>query len=117
MDRARIVPLKKPNQMKSQKVTRSLMMIRAMIIVAAQLRDWATRTMYFFGSRSATTPPHSENATVGTMKDSVTQARSMAEDVRVYTSQPRAMICMFMAKDEPRLPIHSQRKSATSSAL
>jgi hypothetical protein len=50
------------------------------------------------------------------MNDNVTHARSMADEVRVYTSHPRAMICMFIANDDARLPIQSQRKSGTSRA-
>ena len=117
MDNARIVPLKKPNQIKSQKVTASEKIMTAIIKVARQFRDCAQTMTLRFDRRSARTPPYNENKTEGSMKDKVTQARSMAEDVRLYTNQPRAMICIFIAKEEPRLPIHNQRKLGTASAL
>ena len=112
IDSARIVPLKNPNQIKSQNVTLPLKMITAMTTVAAQLRACARR----FGRRSANTPPYKEKITDGSMKDNVTQAKSKADEVSAYTNQPRAMICMFIAKDEPKLPIHSQRKFGTANA-
>jgi UTP:GlnB (protein PII) uridylyltransferase len=117
MDNAKIVPLKKPNQIKSQNVTASEKMIAAMIKVARQLSDCAHTMTLRLDKRSASTPPYSENKIEGSIKDKVTQARSIAEDVRLYTNQPRAMICIFMAKEEPRLPTHNQRKLGTASAL
>ena len=58
-----------------------------------------------------------ENNTVGSIKARVTHAKSMGDEVSSYTSHPRATICIFIAKDDARLPIHSHRKSATSKAL
>ena len=87
-----------------------------MTTVAAQLRACAQAMTRRFGRRSANTPPYKEKITDGSMKDNVTQAKSKADEVSAYTNQPRAMICMFIAKDEPKLPIHSQRKFGTANA-
>ncbi|MEC7076475.1 MAG: hypothetical protein VXX08_00590, partial [Pseudomonadota bacterium] len=84
--------------------------------VGAVLSDFAKGLSRLFGWRSANTPPYKEKITDGSMKDNVTQAKSKADEVSAYTNQPRAMICMFMAKDEPKLPIHSQRKFGTANA-
>ena len=83
IEKASTVPLNMPSQMKSQKVTWSVMMMVAMKIVATQFSICAVTRMRRLWKRSASTPPHSEKKTCGTMKDSVTQARSIAEDVIV----------------------------------
>jgi hypothetical protein len=70
-----------------------------------------------FGSRSAMTPPHNEKRICGSVNDNVTQPRSNGEEVKSYTSQPRATICMFMANAEASEPNQSQRKSLARSEL
>ena len=82
-ERASTVPLSAPNQMKSQNVTLPVNMTEPSTTVAAPFRLWAAKITRLFGSRSASTPPHSENTAMGSMKDRVTQARSSADDVNV----------------------------------
>ena len=83
MDSASTVPLKKPNQMKSQKSTWPAKMMTPSRIVATLFKPWASMMMPRLGTRSAMTPPRRAKATNGIMNDSVTQARSRAEDVSV----------------------------------
>ena len=77
------MPLNAPNQMKCQKVTWPVKMISPSARVARQFRPWEAAMTRFFGKRSASTPPHSEKTTMGSMNDRVTQARSSAEEVSV----------------------------------
>ena len=81
MENASTEPLKRPNQMKSANVTRPAMMIAAIATVATQFESCAMMRMRRLTKRSATTPPHSDRNTCGAMKESVTNARSVADSV------------------------------------
>src|SRR5262247_3541911 len=86
-----------------------------MTAVAAKLSAWPVAMTRRFGKRSANTPPHIASATCGSMNDSVTHASATVDDVKSYTSQPRATICMFIANDDASEPSHSERKSRAAS--
>ena len=59
------------------------MMMVAMKSVAVQFSVWAVTRMRRLWKRSARTPPQREKNTCGTMNESVTHARSMADEVMV----------------------------------
>ena len=75
------VPFKAPTQMKSQKVTDPRYTTSASTAVARAFSTPATIMMERLRSRSAITPPSSENTTDGIRKDSMTQVSAMAEPV------------------------------------
>ena len=109
IERARTVPFRNPTHMKSQNVTVPNNRIKAIPKVAAPLSICAQKINGFFFKRSANTPPNRENKICGTVKESVTHARFIAETVISYTSQPCATICIFIAKAEPTIPNHNRR--------
>ena len=64
------------------------------------------------GSLSASAPPMSDTNVIGSAKLAITHASASGESsVRRKTSQPRVIICMFMAMNDTNEPATIQRKS------
>ena len=71
---------------------------------------------YFFGTLSERAPPRSDTIAIGAAKDTIAQVSADGESFSSRsTSQPRVIICMFIAVNDANEPIQIQRKSASSS--
>ena len=62
--------------------------------------------------RSASAPPTSDTMVMGAANDTITSTSASGESFsKRSTSQPRVIICMFIAINDMNEPIHIQRKS------
>src|SRR5712692_7042072 len=75
------------------------------------MHDWAANITFLRSARSATTPPHSENAMMGMTRVSPTMPRARGDRVSRYTCQWRATICIWEPVMETSWAAHSRRKS------
>ena len=71
---------------------------------------------YFFGTLSDRAPPRSETIAIGAAKETIAHVSAEGESFsRRSTSQPRVIICMFIAVNEANEPSHIHRKSVSIS--
>src|SRR5712691_1384172 len=75
------------------------------------MHDWAANITFLRSARSATTPPHSENAMMGMTRVSPTMPRARGDRVSRYTCQWRATICIWEPVMDTSWAAHSRRKS------
>ena len=84
--------------------------------VRAALPNWLPNMRYFFGTLSDSAPPKSETMAIGAANDTIAHVSADGESFSSRsTSQPRVIICMFIAVNDANEPSHIQRKSARSS--
>ena len=68
------------------------------------------------GTLSESAPPSKETIAIGAAKDTIAQVSAEGESFSSRsTSQPRVIICMFIAVNDANEPSQIQRKSARSS--
>ena len=89
--------------------------IRAIQAEFRQRTVCETSSVRRLGSRSANTPPHSVSTRLGTPKASITAPSAVFCPVRSKASQPLAMICICIPRNENRVPVQSSRYWAFSS--
>ena len=91
--------------------------IKPTVSVRAAFPSWLTMMRYFLGTLSESAPPRSETIAMGAAKDTIAHVSADGESFSSRsTSQPRVIICMFIAVNDANEPIHIQRKSASSSS-
>ena len=80
--------------------------------VTRMLPPWLRMTMRLRGMRSASAPPMMAMMVTGMENDAMTSARASGESsANSSTSQPRVIICMFIAMYEASEPTNIHRKS------
>ena len=90
--------------------------IKPTVRVRAAFPSWLTMMRYFLGTLSESAPPRSEIIAMGAAKETIAQVSAEGESFsRRSTSQPRVIICMFIAVNDANEPSHIHRKSASSS--
>ncbi|OGK28982.1 hypothetical protein A3H84_03315 [Candidatus Roizmanbacteria bacterium RIFCSPLOWO2_02_FULL_40_13] len=72
--------------------------------------------MFFFGKRSAITPPNREKSNAGNVVMAAINPTQKAELVRVRTSHPKATFCIQVPERETNCPINHNLKFLLSNA-
>ncbi len=89
--------------------------IKPTVSVRTALPNWLPMIRYFLGILSESAPPRSETIAIGAANDTIAQVSADGESFsRRSTSQPRVIICMFIAVNDANEPSQIHRKSASS---
>ena len=105
-------PLMNPMTIRCQNWTTPVKSSRPMTAVSSTFPVWLTIIRYLRGILSASAPTSGDTVAIGSAKLTMTQVRAVGESfVSLRMSQPRVIICMFIARKETNEPMSIHRKS------